>query len=541
MNKKALLVLSIGLLSMTLAACGNKPINSSIEQSSIDYGPSQTCSGMTTPPSSEQAPATSEQVPVSSVEPVSSEPQRSSEPAPSSVPVSSSETLPSSSTTPISSSEEPISSSEAPSSSEEQPYHNAVVNLTSYSDATKTYQLSFTYSNFLFDYDPAYFNRDIAMFAYGMAIANQNKNSMTQFYSDCGFSHIFLSESYDQTPTEASIGYAFAILNDGYRNFVFVSIRGFNYGREWADNFNVGLEGEHNGFAARANEIKTALEAYVAEYALANVELFITGYSRGGAVANLLAKKMDDIIYLGSEVYDCLYAYTFEAPRGGLSGEIKNDYKNIFNIVSDGDLVTHILPNEYGFIRYGQDVDIYSSNIDSIIAEFDPEMQFPPLVATDSYATDPELVNFLINGIVSYEQDTSDPEAAKQAQTREEFVTNYQPALAYGIGLFFSLKSETVANIKEGFNNLSMWDKILLFAQDGIYNFVNPYLQEDGVSYDQDELRTACNTVLEFIKGPGQMALAVMLDENNPLSRMILLHTPEINYALLSALPEDTK
>ena len=533
MNKKALLVLTVGLLTMSIASCGTrKPSESSVIPSSIEPTPS------------------SQPASTSSEEPASSEPQKSSEPtpssviassseaAPSSVPVSSSEALPSSSTAPISSSEEPISSSEAPSSSEEQLYHNAVVNLTSYSDATKTYQLSFTYSNFLFDYDSEYFNKDIAMFAYGMAIANQNKNSMTQFYSDCGFSHIFLSESYDQTPTETSIGYAFAILNDGYRNFVFVSIRGFNYGREWADNFNVGLEGEHNGFAARANEVKAALEAYVAEYAPNHVQLFITGYSRGGAVANLLAKKMDDIIYLGSEVYDCLYAYTFEAPRGGLSSEIQNDYKNIFNIVSDGDLVTHILPNEYGFIRYGQDVDIYSTNIDAIVVEFDPEMQFPPLVATDKYATDPELVNFLIDGIVSYEQDTSNPDASKQAQTREEFVTNYQPALAYAIGLFFSLKSETVASIKEGFGNLSSLQMLMLFMEDGIYNFLNPYVQADGVTYDQETLRVSCNTLLEFLKGPGQMALAVMLDENKPLSRAILLHTPEINYALLDAYEE---
>ena len=108
-SKLAFFFITSALAISALIGCGNKPINSSIEQSSIDNGPSQTCSGMTTPPSSSLEP--------SSVEASSS--QKPSSIISSSEQTSSSE-APSSSSAQPSSSQAP-SSSEQPSSSEEPP------------------------------------------------------------------------------------------------------------------------------------------------------------------------------------------------------------------------------------------------------------------------------------------------------------------------------------------------------------------------------------------------------------------------------------
>lgn len=527
MNKKALLVLTISALTMSIASCGHKNSKSSVAPSSIEPAPS------------------SEQAPISSNEPVSSEPQRSSEPAPSSAIVSSSEAAPSSEA-PISSSEASISSSEEQSSSEEdipsasEPV-DVVVNMSSYADSSKTYALTFTFKRSFFDLDSNYFVKDLAMYCFGMAIANQNKTMMKSFYEDSGFDTIYLSETYDRTPTETSIGYAFAHLKVARHDYVFVSIRGFNYGKEWADNCNVGLTGEHNGFANRANEVQEALESYVSTNEFKNVELLITGYSRGGAVANLLAKRMDDLVENEENDYDYLYAYTFEAPKGALITANNDSYKNIINVISSGDPVTHIVPEEYGFTRYGQDFDIYTDDIDAAVATFDPTLVFPAFVANDNYKNDVELIDFLINGILSYEEDTSNPDSPKQAKTREEFVNNYQETLGYGLGLYFSIDSRTINKIKTAFTSLDTWGMFMLMQEDGLYNFIKPYFDEDGVEYNEDELKGHCNNAMKFLQGPGVSALVVALDENKPLNRAILLHTPEINYALLNAFQGDTK
>ena len=83
------------------------------------------------------------------------------------------------------------------------------------------------------------------------------------------------------------------------------------------------------------------------------VKLWITGYSRGGAVANILASMLDD----EKVKYPCqVYAYTFAAPKTAI---IKNThchdtiYRNIFNILSPNDPVYNIPPSNWDFGRFG--------------------------------------------------------------------------------------------------------------------------------------------------------------------------------------------
>ena len=523
MNKKALLVLTVSILSMSLAACGEKP------QKSSEIVPSSEVSSSEVPSSQpvisedlSSAPVVSSETTVSS-----SEAMPSSQPASSVAPISSSEA-------PASSNELPISS-EAPISSSEEIIDTSVdivVNMPSYTDSAKTYDLTFTLDDYMFGYDSTYFNYELAFLAFGNAVANQNKAMMNKFYKDGGFDHIYLSDTYDITPTEDSIAYAFAhkVIFGG--DTIFVSIRGFNYQKEWNDNFDLGLTGEHNGFAARADEVKLALDEYLSLSGYTHdVTLFISGYSRGGAVANLLAKRIDDVIENDSDpIYSYLYAYTFEAPRGGIDdGKI---YNNIFNVISSGDLVTHVAPNQYGFVRYGTDVNLYSNDIDSAVKAFDPALELPAFVSTSDYANDKEFAEYIIESLTSFEG-TGDEGDPRGCDTREKFANNYQPSIGYMMGLFFSLKSSTITSIKEGLENLTILQKMALMMDDGIYNFLKPYIANDGVEYNDDELHTHCNVLLEFLRGPGQNLLLMMMSGDNSFSRTILLHTPEVNYALM--------
>ena len=78
-----------------------------------------------------------------------------------------------------------------------------------------------------------------------------------------------------------------------------------------------------------------------------------------------------------------------------------------------------------------------------------------------------------------------------------------------------------------------MLDMLSLLQEDGVYNFLKPYLDEDGVIYDDEAFRSHANNVTRFAIGPGSMILILAVSEG-ALSRMIQMHTPEINYVLLT-------
>ena len=66
-------------------------------------------------------------------------------------------------------------------------------------------------------------------------------------------------------------------------------------GDEWYSNFDVGYSAEHSGFSKAADYAELKIGDYVFTRAIGlQPEFFITGYSRGGAVADILAKRLCD-------------------------------------------------------------------------------------------------------------------------------------------------------------------------------------------------------------------------------------------------------
>lgn len=487
MKKRSLLLLTITLASLTIASCANDTQESKRSSESSDATIS------------------------SSV--LSSESSSSEE---------SSSSMPSS------------SASSSSSSGQKETRTAATVSITNYFDNTKEYALSFELSGDAVKNDSSSFSKDIAMFAFGNALANQTKTTINKFYTDAGFDHISLSETYDSEPTKTSIAYAFAHKTINGKDFISVSIRGFNYGQEWFDNFNVGLTGEHNGFAARADIVNTALKSYFSNngYAKDNVQLLINGYSRGGAVANLLAKRVNDDDVVAKT--ENIYAYTFEAPKGALE---RGEYNNIYNIISSGDIITNFAPEAYGFTRYGQDIDAYTADIDTKLAAYDTNLFLPPMMDPET-TNDTALAKAIIDNLIAYENDPDDPTSPKDVKTREAFVNNYQESVGYAITLFMSLKTETVNSLKEGLNELGMMEKLgLLTTDDALYDFLKPYIDADGVTYVDEELHAHINNAVNFAKGPG-FTVVLLAAGDGVIERMIGLHTPEVNYVLLSNLQE---
>jgi len=135
-----------------------------------------------------------------------------------------------------------------------------------------------------------------------------------------------------------------------------VVIRGTASAAEWVSNFTLG------GFELAESNLHTNLVHYLRKYGLEdparNIYL-ITGHSRGGTVANLLAARLNNNDQ--RQFTQNLFAYTFATPNSTWSGATtRANHQNIFNILNTRDsIVTNFPPFQN---RYGIDLAITMPN-----------------------------------------------------------------------------------------------------------------------------------------------------------------------------------
>ena len=177
-------------------------------------------------------------------------------------------------------------------------------------------------------------------------------------YQLLGFSNVKIF-NYNKSLNDTSDKIAYAIaekrLPDG-NTLISIVVRGGGYGCEWSSNMNVGTgEYHHDGFYNAMLEVYSSVKTRIASVG-GPCTLWITGYSRGAAVANLLAARLDDDSMTNSQTSaDRIFAYTFATPQGVTKaiGPSDERYNNIFNIVNPGDAVPNVAPSGWGFARYG--------------------------------------------------------------------------------------------------------------------------------------------------------------------------------------------
>ncbi len=193
--------------------------------------------------------------------------------------------------------------------------------------------------------------------------SNAACQNVCDLLSDLGFSHITLNDNWNDWPTPQGVGVVAAnkTLTGGER-LVALSVRGGGYEEEWASNFTVGAAGEHEGFASAAEQTLDFLKTYLADNGIdGNIKLWLVGYSRGGAVANMTAGRLNNGYDLGaaSLAPEDLFAYTFEAPMGALDETaVVGTHDNIHNIVNPNDAITRVAPSAWRFARYGVDLEL---------------------------------------------------------------------------------------------------------------------------------------------------------------------------------------
>lgn len=241
--------------------------------------------------------------------------------------------------------------------------------------ADNTHTYSFNYFNqylegiaqYSFFFNPDWFvdnkssynyNHDIAKASIAMAMAGANTqaNEITEFYDTLGFSN---QDTHYVTPTTDSIGYAIASreLRDG-STLIAVTVRGGQYHSEWASNFTVGNGGEHRGFSEASDQVVKGITDYISSKKIKGPKkIWITGYSRAAATANITAKRLDVMADQTHQIDNLeaknIYTYCFECPRTVANPSQSSLTNNIFSIVNYLDLVPEVAPSIWGYGRYG--------------------------------------------------------------------------------------------------------------------------------------------------------------------------------------------
>ena len=233
----------------------------------------------------------------------------------------------------------------------------------------------FTKSSYEYQDSLATMTLCMAQSAFGSTKSENNEEgyktksqNLQQLLRDCGFpeENYDTNQAFKEKPTMDSIGVgaSYKMITDDEKPYtlIAVAVRGGGYESEWASNFTLGKSGQHKGFNKARDQVLEYISQYIDEKGITgDVKLWITGYSRAAATTNLVAGAIDSGYVLSDNIVlntDDLYAYCFECPQGAaFEDDVDADvYKNIFNILNPGDVVTKIAPSKpdnFGFQRFG--------------------------------------------------------------------------------------------------------------------------------------------------------------------------------------------
>ena len=205
------------------------------------------------------------------------------------------------------------------------------------------------------------------------------------------------SDSYDISRIQ--MAHHLVKVNGNTYDIVFCTLVDSSNNLTWASNFDMGYDDDsyylktgqhpewtekenHKGFDITANRCVTKIEDYLSHQKRAKTQqiTYIFGHSRGGATANLTAKKLID---KGHTVV----AYTSASPFTTTSSEYNNEkYKHIFNYVNDVDPITILPSSAWGFKRFGQDIHFDVRNYAESFKKYTGE-DLPEFIDTSMIST----------------------------------------------------------------------------------------------------------------------------------------------------------
>lgn len=198
--------------------------------------------------------------------------------------------------------------------------------------------------------------------------------NVQDFLNQIGFLDIEINPYYMEKMQMNTLGVAVAYKPLGDTVLLAIVPRSAGYEAEWGGNFNVGSSGLHEGFRLGRDIALNFAKTYVSNHADAfagkTVKVWTAGYSRGAGVANLIGAALvdDSVGFLGLEVQsENIFDYTFGTPltaAADLSPRAEQ-YSCIHNYFSDYDPVPMMPFAQWGFERYGQDIELDVHNAET--------------------------------------------------------------------------------------------------------------------------------------------------------------------------------
>lgn len=155
--------------------------------------------------------------------------------------------------------------------------------------------------------------------------------------------------------------------NSQKHEVVFLTFKPTEANEEWASNLDFGADsnqyydktGEHllwsdkqnhKGLDVTCNRIMPVINEYFSSYVKVEKPiLFISGYSRGAGVANIIASKLTDL-----NKYK-VFCYTIGTMRTNVKSDA-DKYNNIFSIINDDDIVPQLPFEHLGYKHYGRTI-----------------------------------------------------------------------------------------------------------------------------------------------------------------------------------------
>ncbi|MBR2547331.1 MAG: hypothetical protein IKF07_03980 [Eubacterium sp.] len=368
---------------------------------------------------------------------------------------------------------------------------------------------SYRYSDRWFTVDPAMENKELALLSMqfvAAAVENDADGLGADLLKKLGFDGIGYRGNPDLTADDCDFTYGAKRLDDGSM-LVAVAVRSYAFDQSgkvkgWPQNFSVNgesAEGEHYMLSKVAEAVVPEIAALGGS---GDVRYWITGQSRGGALAGLIASKLP--AQLGSRNKG-IYAYTFESPRvvqpknDVEKARFETDYNYIHNYVCSDDLVTAIPP--WGMVRYGVDhmlnTDEADSGLEAELERLGSRQEIPDGYNREDAEKLAETVLLALQSRIPTREDYSKDhsETIKLGDGTEQVITyNYQDILGKLMVFVFggALDDADLSNVAEYLRELlSVIDK-----------YMRGYLAENGIVEGDPQLLywEAASTINPFLK-----------------------------------------
>ena len=392
-----------------------------------------------------------------------------------------------------------------------------------------TYSLPYMDEYFLNSGAP--FSKKIALASLAMAFASGYKQEVSQFFETIHFDNLYCSPDYENVPEHKyTVRYAFAHKAVSDFNVIAIDVSGFNYFIPWGANAEIGLTGNASGFQFAADMILDDLAEYCKAYEEKPIKIWLSGYSRGAAIADIVAETLLDE---GSIAEEDMFCYTFEA-SAAVDVAVKKPHPSIHNIINSASVINHIYPKSYGFTRAGVDIDIYNKQVDLIMPAFDERFELPSFSPSfPSYLDEEGFCKFVIRNLSAKTTlSEDDPKYVPDMSNRENYVNNgYEASISYLLELFMGLSGQTksalIAKVKEEGRAITTDDNLYIAAKEILESYDEPF--------DDEKLEESCNRCVKLLMSAATsfvLSFATAGGQRNSL-RTAVMHCPEVLIPLL--------